>query len=114
MASTRRHPDFTIAEVAHRSSETAQVIAPEALTLAVAKRVFKTQSAYKQCEPINKFIKVNYPRPARDAKERDAQSPRTVYLDYGAAGLPMHTVLREEHKLFMTSVLGNPHSANPR
>ena len=115
MMSTRAHPSFTIAETEYRHGDTAVVVEPEKHTLAIAKREFKALPAYKRCEPINRFVKLNYPRPpSRDAKHDKVQSLCTVYLDYGGSGLPMHTVLREEHKMFMICLLGNPHSANPR
>ena len=110
----RAHPSFTIAEPEFQHGDTAVVIAPEKHTLAIAKRDFEALPAYKRCEPINSFVKVNYSRPSRDAKHDKVSSLCPVYLDYGGSGLPMHTVLREEHKIFMTHVLGNPHSANPR
>ena len=70
-----------------------------------AKASFVRQPGWQECKPIHDFIKKNYAKRSRK---------QPVYLDYGGAGQPMKTVLKEEYDLFRRNSLGNPHSANPR
>lgn len=113
----RTHPTFTIpaaSDIVYDATSKEASRRTGDMSMSRAKQAFVTRPEYRQCTPISDFIATNYRLPS-NTKNRSGkdEASKSVYLDFGGAGLPMHTVLKKEYQLFATSVFGNPHSCSP-